>query len=188
MQLGMIMQKSKKIMVKVARGALELMLSVIVVIVFAVTIYNYPGYMRMLQMGGNKSVDAKVGLINNGTMTFSDEGEPRKLEVELTTEDNSMMVGPMQLEFESNKDSVESEEIFLQPIIPESARDQSAQKNDMDPMIYALEFTDEDMKSLERDVEISMESAMQGSSSDTQPDTNEGIVEIDDFVKKDISI
>jgi hypothetical protein len=164
MQVRAVMQKSKKIMVRVARGALELMLSVIVIAVFAVTIYNYPGYMRTLQMGGNNPVDAKVGTIEGKSIN---DAKARKFEIEVTNDlaNEAMMIGPVQLEFEDQKDKVHSEEIFLQPIVPKEAKNTSSSKeasarSDMDPMVYALEFNDEDMKELERNVEISMKATM----------------------------
>jgi hypothetical protein len=192
MQVRAIMQKSKKIMVRAARGALELMLSVIVIAVFAITIYNYPGYMRTLQMGGNTPIDAKVGIIEGSS---SDEPKVRKFEVEVMTGQggDSAFIGPVQLEFESQKDKVSSEEIFLQPIIPNSAKEDSsaknasAQKSEMDPMVYALEFNDEDMQELEHNVEISMETKV-APHVQTQLEENEGIMQPSEPTKRESTL
>jgi hypothetical protein len=192
MQVRAIMQKSKKIMVRAARGALELMLSVIVIAVFAITIYNYPGYMRTLQMGGNTPIDAKVGIIEGSS---SDEPKVRKFKVEVMTGQggDSAFIGPVQLEFESQKDKVSSEEIFLQPIIPNSAKEDSsaknasAQKSEMDPMVYALEFNDEDMQELEHNVEISMETKV-APHVQTQLEENEGIMQPSEPTKRESTL
>jgi hypothetical protein len=192
MQVRAIMQKSKKIMVRAARGALELMLSVIVIAVFAITIYNYPGYMRTLQMGGNTPIDAKVGIIEGSS---SDEPKVRKFEVEVMTGQggDSAFIGPVQLEFESQKDKVSSEAIFLQPIIPNSAKEDSsaknasAQKSEIDPMVYALEFNDEDMQELEHNVEISMETKV-APHVQTQLEENEGIMQPSEPKKRESTL